>query len=355
MAEDFEDRTEAPTPRKREEAREQGQVARSVDLISAAMLMGFLVLFKMFGTNLIGTLKTLMEQQLSAESLMDLHSPGPMHILGSVLIALAPILLGSMVFAVFLNIMQTGFMLSTRRLEPNFGVINPISGFGRIFSRDGLAHLVMNMLKMGLALALAYSVTRTRMKSILSLPSMDFVSAFFLGSTLTYEIAVRVAGLLLFLAALDYGYERFRYEQRLKMTKQEIKDEMRHMEGDPKIKQHRRSLALQMIKKRISKDVPTADVIITNPTHFAIALKYDPASMRAPKVVAKGQDYLAQRIREIGIEAGVPIVERPPLARGLYKMCEVGQEIPESFYSAVAEILAYVYELNNKGARKAIA
>lgn len=355
MAEDFEDRTEAPTPRKREEAREQGQVARSVDLTSAAMLMCFLLLFKSFGINLIDTLTGLMRNQFSTKSMMDLQSPGTLHMMGSVALALAPILLGSMCFAVVFNVMQTGFMLTTRRLEPNFGAINPISGLGRIFSRDGLAHLVMNLLKMGLALTLAYTATRSRMHSILLLPSMEFPQAFMLGAKLTYEIAIRVAGLLLVLAAIDYGYERFRYEQRLKMTKQEIKEEMRHMEGDPKIKQHRRALAMQIIKRRIKKDVPTADVVITNPTHFAVALKYDAQSMRAPRVIAKGQDFLAQRIREIAIEAGVPIVERPPLARGLYKTCEVGHEIPESFYSAVAEILAYVYELSGKSKRKATA
>jgi flagellar biosynthesis protein FlhB len=355
MAEDSEDRTEAPTPRKREEAREQGQVVRSVDLTSAAMLMGFLMLFKLFGTNLIESMTSLMRLQLSTQSMMDLQSPGTFHIMGSVTMALAPILLGAMALAVFLNVMQTGFRMSTRKLEPNLGVLNPISGLGRLFSRDGLAHLVMNLLKMGLALSLAYSATRTRMKSILILPMMEFPQAFSLGATLTYEIAVRVAGLLLVLAAIDYGYERFRHEQRLKMTKQEVKEEMRHMEGDPKIKQHRRAMAMQIVKRRIKKDVPTADVIVTNPTHFAVALKYDAKSMRAPKVVAKGQDFMARRIREIAIESGIPIVERPPLARGLYKTCQVGHEIPESFYSAVAEILAYVYELSGKSKRKATA
>ena len=150
------------------------------------------------------------------------------------------------------------------------------------------------------------------------------------------------------LAILDYAWQKWRLERELKMTKQEVKEEMRRMEGDPKIKQRRRQIALQMAQKRLAKDVPTADVIITNPTEFAIALKYDADAMHAPKVVAKGQDLIAKRIREIAIEHGIPIVERKPLARALYKLVEVGQEIPEQFYSAVAEILAYVYELSGK-------
>jgi len=156
-------------------------------------------------------------------------------------------------------------------------------------------------------------------------------------------------GLVLFaLAILDYAYQRYRIEQSLKMSKQEVKDEMRSMDGDPKIKARRRQIALQRIIQRIKKDVPTADVVVTNPTHFAVALQYDSKTMHAPKVVAKGQDLIALRIREIAVASGVPILERKPLARALYKMCEVGQEIPEEFYSTVAEILAYVYELSGK-------
>ena len=154
--------------------------------------------------------------------------------------------------------------------------------------------------------------------------------------------------LLLVLAIIDYAYQRFKNERDLRMTKQQVKEEMKRMDGDPLIKQRRRQLARQMLEQKIKKDVPTADVIVTNPTHYAIALKYDADKMGAPRVVAKGKDFLALKIREIAIENGVPILERPPLARALYKTVEVGQEIPERFYSAVAEILAYVYELSGK-------
>jgi flagellar biosynthetic protein FlhB len=160
---------------------------------------------------------------------------------------------------------------------------------------------------------------------------------------------MRVGVAMLIIAIIDYAFQRWRHERDLRMSKQDIKEEMRRMDGDPKIKLRRRQVALANLKRKLKKDVPTADVVVTNPTEFAIALKYDSAAMHAPRVIAKGQGLIAQRIREIAIEAGVPILERKPLARALYKLVEVGQEIPEQFYSAVAEILAYVYELSGKG------
>ena len=157
---------------------------------------------------------------------------------------------------------------------------------------------------------------------------------------------------MLILAIIDYAYQRDQLEQSLKMTKQEVKDELRRMDGDPKIKQRRRQIALQIHRRRLKKTVPTADVVVTNPTEFAVALKYDAATMNAPRVIAKGRGVIAAHIRALAIDAGVPILERPPLARALYRLVEVGQEVPEQFYNAIAEILAYVYELSRKMKRK---
>jgi flagellar biosynthetic protein FlhB len=352
MAEDFGDKTEAPTPRRREEAREQGQIARSTDLTAAAMLLGFLLLMNSFGPGLVKALQTLMTELLSAESIADLHTD---HVaptmMKSIMVAggaLAPLLVGAVVIAIVINLAQVGFVLSGKRLQPNFGILNPLRGLGRIFKTEGLVQLVMSTLKMALVAFVAWSAVQGRMGEILLSQDMGYLESFGLGASLIYSIGIRVAMLLLVLAVLDYGYHRYKHEQDLRMTKQEVKEEMRRMEGDPKIKQRRRQIAMQMAQKRLAKDVPTADVIITNPTEFAIALKYDSDAMHAPKVVAKGQDLIARRIREIAIEHGIPIVERKPLARALYKLVEVGQEIPEQFYSAVAEILAYVYELSGK-------
>ena len=359
MAEDSGDRTEAPTPRRREEAREQGRIARSVDLTAAVLLLGFLLLMNSYGPDLLKAMQRVMHELLSVDSLSEFGADLiRATVLRSVMVvggALAPVLVGGMVIAVIVNMVQVGFFFSGKRLQPNFGLLNPLRGFGRIFAMEGLVHLVMSVLKLLLVGAVAWSAVRGRGEEIVGVQQLGYLEAFGQGVSIVYSVGIRVALLLLVLAILDYGYQKFRNEQELKMTKQEIKEEMRRMEGDPKVKQRRRQVAMQLISKRLKRDVPTADVVVTNPTELAIALKYDGAEMRAPKVVAKGQGHMARRIREIAIEHGVPIVERRPLARAMYRMVEVGQEIPEEFYSAVAEILAYVYELTGKlKARQAV-
>lgn len=355
MAEEDGDKTEAPTQRRRDEAREQGQIPRSADLTAAALLLAFMLLMNSFGSGLIGALRRAMEEMLSADWLGSTDVAGMQAQLAKPLVAVvgatAPLLLGAVVVAIVINLMQVGFNLNPKKLAPNFGALNPLAGFGRIFSRDSLVHTAMSLLKLGLVLWIGWSAVNARLGQILDVQNKEYAQAFALGASIVYAVGIRIAVLLFVLALLDYGWQKFQHEQKLRMTKQEIKEEMRQMEGDPKIKQRRRQIAMQMAQKRLKKDVPTADVIVTNPTHFAIALKYDGDAMHAPRVIAKGQDLMARRIRELAIEAGVPILERPPLARALYKLCKVGQEIPEQFYSAVAEILAYVYELSGKSRR----
>ncbi|HEV8604131.1 MAG TPA: flagellar biosynthesis protein FlhB [Tepidisphaeraceae bacterium] len=352
MAEDLTDKTEAPTPRRREEAREQGQIARSADLTAAALLLGFLLLMNSFGPGLIKALKAVMVELLSSASLSNLDSKniGPAIVRSLVAAggAAAPLLVGGVIVAIVANLLQVGLFFSGKRLQPNFEVLNPLRGLGKLFQAESLVHLVINLLKLSLVGILAWSAVTQRMGQIIAIQQLSYMQAFALGASIVYAVGLRVAVLLLVLAIIDYTYHRFKTERELRMSKQEVKEEMRRMEGDPKIKQRRRQIAFQMASKRLARDVPTADVIITNPTHFAIALKYDAATMHAPKVVAKGQDLLAQRIREIAIAHGIPIIERKPLARALYRLVEAGKEIPEQFYSAVAEILAYVYELTGK-------
>lgn len=359
MAEDFGDKTEAPTPRRREEAREQGQIARSTDLTAAVLLLGFLMMLDVFGPGLIKALRLIMAELMSAASLsnLDTDAIGPI-LLRAVAMAAgatAPLLIGTVVLAVIVNVLQVGLILSGKRLQPNMGVLNPLRGFSRLFAGEGLVRLVMNLLKLALVAVVAWYAVRGRIEQIVTAQQLSCVQAFGLGASIIYSVGIRIAVILVVLAVLDYAYQKFKTERQLRMTKQEIREEMRRMEGDPKIKQRRRQIAMQIASKRLKRDVPTADVIVTNPTHFAIALKYDPASMHAPRVVAKGQDHMAKRIREIAIEHGVPIIERKPLAQALYKLVEVGQEIPEQFYAAVAEILAYVYELTGKARRQPAA
>jgi flagellar biosynthetic protein FlhB len=267
--------------------------------------------------------------------------------------AVAPLMVGVLVIALFINIIQVGFNLSAKRLQPKPGALNPFKGVQKLFgSGQALMHLAMSFLKVVLVGLVAYSAVHGRLAEIVAIQQLTFLQAFGLSAGLVFSITVRIGLLLLVLAILDYAYQRYRLEKELRMTKQEVKDELRRMEGDPHIKARRRQIARQMMEQRMKKAVPTADVVVTNPSEYAVALKYDAATMHAPRVVAKGQDLMARRIRQIAIEHGIPILERKPLARALYKLVEVGQEIPEHFYAAVAEILAYVYELTGKVKRK---
>jgi flagellar biosynthetic protein FlhB len=352
MAESLEDKTEQPTPRRREKAREEGRIARSNDLTTAVLLLGCLVLLSLFGGGLVQAMRSVISRLLSADALGDLslESLGPtaQQSLAGVAIAAAPLLLGLVAIAVAVNLAQVGFFFSPKRLQPNFGALNPLRGLAKLFSRQGLVTLLTSVAKMGMVGLVAWSAIDGRLGQIVTTQQLSFLQAFAVGADIVYAIALRVGVLLLILAIIDYIYQKRRLEHELKMTKQEVKDEMRSMDGDPKIKARRRQVALQLMQQRMKRDVPTADVVVTNPTEIAVALKYDSAAMHAPKVVAKGRGYLAQRIRQIAIEAGVPIIERKPLAQALYKLVDVGGEIPEQFYAAVAEILAYVYELTGK-------
>ena len=360
MAEDNGDKTEAPTPRRRNEAREHGNIARSPDLTASAVILGLMMMLKWYGEGLVTALKTLMAEVLSGRVLGDSNLEKIFGLLVRMILliarAMAPIMIGAMFIAVVINLMQVGLFFSTERIQPNFGALNPTKGLSRIFGGgNGIVQLLMNTVKMTAVALTAYSAIHGRMAQIVTVQQLAFIQIFGIGAQIVYSIIVRITILLLVLAIVDYIYQRYKIEKSLKMTKQEVKDEMKSMDGDPKIKGRRRQIAIQMVTKRFKKDVPTADVVVTNPTEFAIAIKYDSDTMHAPRVVAKGQGYMAMKIRQIAIEHGIPILERKPLARALYKLVDVGQEIPEQFYSAVAEILAYVYELSGKMKRKQVA
>ncbi|MGC4031605.1 MAG: flagellar biosynthesis protein FlhB [Tepidisphaeraceae bacterium] len=356
MAEDDGDKTEAPTPRRRQEARENGQIARSPDLSAASLLLAAVLLLTWFGPNVVQACRIVMEETFHALNGRGDAISDPIRTLTfaafRVGLALAPIPLGLMLVAVVVNVAQVGFNLSPDKLAPKIESLNPLNGLGRIFGKgQGVVSLLMNLVKMSLIAIMAYSAVRNRTAEIMGSQTLDYDVIFLLGGRILYDLTIRIAVLLLVLAIIDYAYQRYKITKSLMMTKQEVKDEMKNMDGDPHIKQRRRQIAMQRHMQRIKSAVPTADVIVTNPTHYAVALKYDPENMGAPKVVAKGADYLAQKIRELAVTNGVPILERPPLARALYRTVEVGQEVPEEYYAAVAEILAYVYEISGKSRR----
>jgi flagellar biosynthetic protein FlhB len=351
MAESEGDKTEAPTPKRRQEAREQGNIARSPDLTSAIILIGVLLLLKWFGFGVISAMRSIMEEMLGARSLasVDMARLGTdvMHVIGVAAFAMAPILGGVVIIAIMANVAQVGLNLNFGKLAPNLAALSPIRGLGKIFSGgQGGIHLLMNLIKMVMVGMVAYSAIGNRIGQIIAIQQLSFVQIFAFGADVVYSIGMRVGILLLVLAILDYMYQRFRMEKSLRMTKQDVKEEMRSMNGDPLVRQRQRQIAIQRAVHRLKKDVPTADVIVTNPTHYAVALKYDEKTMRAPRLVAKGADYMAQRIRELALQSAIPIIERPPLARAIYRAVDVGEEVPEEFYAAVAEILAYVYALS---------
>jgi flagellar biosynthetic protein FlhB len=358
MADNDGDKTEAPTPRRRQEAREQGNIARSQDLTAAALIVGAMVMLSWYGPGLVLALRNVTEELLGRDSLSSFQEDDVFtRLLRAVFEvggAMAPMLIGVALLAIVVNLIQVGFSLNTKRITPNLGALNPFKGIGRIFGKGkGPVQLGLSVAKLVALSGAAWSAVRDRMAQIVAVQQLEFVQIFGLAAGMIYSIGIRIGIVLLVIAIIEYVYQRWKIEQDLKMTKQEVKDEMRRMEGDPQIKQRRKQIAMHAVRERMKKDVPTADVVVTNPTEFAVALKYDQGTMHAPRVVAKGQGLMAQRIREIAIAHGVPILERKPLARALFKLCEVGQEIPEDFYSAVAEILAYVYELTGKSRRPA--
>ena len=248
------------------------------------------------------------------------------------------------------QIVQVGFLLSPKALQPRLERLNPVAGLKRIFSRRNLVKTAVNLAKLVVVMAVAWIVTSRRFGEVSGLPALGLIPGTLLLLRMLIELALWLAAVLLVIGVIDWLYQRWQHTRDLRMTKQQVKEERRSMEGDPHVKGRRYRMMRDIALQRINQQVPQADVVVSNPTHFAVALKYDEATMNAPRLVAKGADYMALRIRQVAAAAGVPIVERPPLARALYHGVEVGREISPEFYEAVAEILAYVYRLEREEA-----
>jgi flagellar biosynthetic protein FlhB len=246
---------------------------------------------------------------------------------------------------------QVGWNFTLHPLTPSLSKLNPISGFGRLFSGRSWAAMVINLGKLAVVTGVAYVTLLGSAADIIFASMLGASSLVAAGAALTFKLGVRLALVLLLMALVDFVYQRYRHERDLRMTREEVKDELRSMEGDPVVKQRRRKVQQQLALQRLRRDVPKADVVVTNPTHVAVAIQYDAATMPAPKVLAKGGDYMALRIRQIAAQFRIPIVQRPTLARMMFNEIEVGQVIPEKFYKAMAEILAYVYRLSGKAPR----
>lgn len=349
---DDRERTEAPTARRRQEARRKGQVARSQEINSAVILLASVGLFYFLGGPFAGRLMDLLRSGLAPLPGAELTQENSYTLLVGwgwrFLTLMAPFFFGLMVAGVAANALQVGFVMSEEALSPKWERLNPVRGLGNLLGRRGLVEIVKSPLKLFLIGVVAYFTIAQRAEDILRVGGMPPVRAVSIVWEAAFALLVRVAMSVCVLGLLDYLYQRWEHERSLRMTKEEVKDELRQSEGDPLVKARIRSLQKQVAMRRMMAAVPKADVVLTNPVHLAVALRYDERAMRAPKVVAKGPRLVAERIVEAARRHGVPIVENKPLARSLYKLVAVGQEIPAALYRAVAEILAYVYALSGR-------
>ncbi len=356
MADSAQNRTEQATPKRKADARGKGQIALSRDAIMAVGLLGSLgILYWLTPTileRLRGTIQAWLTKSMEGTSHRAL-SLDHLHVLLreiglDVFVTLAPVVGGIAVIGVGANLMQTGFLWRREGLDWDFSRISPIGGFSRLFSIRTFSELVKSWLKVLAIGGTGYLAIRDDL--ILFSPLTQFGMETLLPTVgwATFKAALMMGGASLVIGAVDYAYQRYEWERGLRMSREEIKEESRAAEGDPGLRAKIRSTQKEMARKRMMAAVPKADVIVTNPTHLAVALRYDSKAMGAPVVVAKGAGFVAEKIREIGRQHGVMIVENKLVARTLFKLVEVGREVPEDLYRAVAEILAFVYRVRGK-------
>ncbi|GKW30248.1 flagellar biosynthesis protein FlhB [Pectobacterium brasiliense] len=350
MAEDSDlEKTEAPTPQKEEKAREEGQIPRSRELTSVLMMVAGLAILWMGGEAMAGRLARIVSQSLNFDYATIGDDTQMLRHVGSLLrqaaSALIPIMLGAVLVALSAPLLLGGILFSTKSLKVDFKKLDPISGLKRLFSAQSLAELFKAILKSVMVGIISTLFLIHNWPTILHLVSEAPTAA--MGDAL--ELAVMCGFLIIMglipMVAFDVFWQVWSHIKKLRMSKQEIRDEHKQSEGDPHVKGRIRQQQRAIAQRRMMADVPKADVIVTNPTHYAVALRYDEKKMNAPKVLAKGAGEIALRIRELGTEHRVPILEAPPLARALFRHSEVGQHIPAALYAAVAEVLAWVYQL----------
>lgn len=349
--ESFEERTEQATPRKRQKAREKGEVASSREIVGILPIWSVMI-YLFFGgavfTALLNYVRTALKRSfelpLTDISIMDVFKADSLQI-GMLLL---PFFGGSVIVILAVHMLQTGFLFATERLSPDFSRINPLQGLKRYFSLNMLMETLKGVLKVLVLGIVLYFILKDQYGTLPLLVDMNIQSLQAFSFQQIYHLIFISALVITFFAVADFVYQRWQFGRNLRMTKQEIKEEHKEIEGDPLVKARIRSLQREMARKRMMQEVPKADVVITNPTHFAVCLKYDADGMSAPRVIAKGQNLIAQKIKEVARTSGVPMFEDKPLARSLYKL-PVGQEIPEVFYKAVATILAHAYKVKKKG------
>jgi len=354
MAEQNKDqeKTERATPKKREDARKKGQVAKSREASSVAVLLAGLVFFWFGSSGMVEQMMALTRWLLVRSARFNLDSSNILSLstdlVYRILVLILPLFLAGLFMGLLVNYLQVGFVLSAESVQPKFSKIDPIQGFTRLFSLKSLVELVKSVFKIFIVGFVVYLVIRGEVERFVLLVDQSAGGILLYIGGVAFKIVLSVCLVLIALALFDYVYQKWEFEKDLRMTKQEVKDESKQSEGDPLIKARIRRLQRDAARKRMMANVPKADVVITNPTHLAVALVYDQARMSAPKVVAKGAGFIAEHIRDIARKNNVSIVNNKPLAQVLYKKVDVDEMIPANLYRAVAEVLAFVYGIKGK-------
>ena len=344
------EKTEAPTEKKRRESREEGQVAFSKELSSAALLAGIVLTLVATSPFILDSFRELMTNifrqmasadELSVNSIYTLSG----EIITTMLPAFTPFLTVIVLVAIFAAVVQVGIQITFKAIVPKFSELSPLTGIKRLFSSQSLADFLKSMAKLIIVGFVGYLTYMEKISELngLSVSTPEAILKY--NFTVVAEVAGKIVLALVAIAIFDYFYQRWHHEQQMMMTKQEVKEETKQTEGDPQLKARIRQIQREMSNARMMQEVPKADALIVNPTHFSVAVLYDRDIMAAPEVTAKGVDHMALRMRTIARENNVPILERPELARDLYANVEIGEDIPERFYKAIAEILAFVYRL----------
>ncbi|MGN1339057.1 MAG: flagellar biosynthesis protein FlhB [Oscillospiraceae bacterium] len=350
-----EEKTEKATPKKRRDQRKEGNVLQSKEIVTAVSVLGIFsamrLLLGFIAENLLDFYQQSFEQLGSTDVSVDTIISIFVDVITVIVITVLPILLIAMVLGIIPTIAQTKGLFTMKALQPKFSRLNPLSGIKKLFSLQSVVSILKGLIEVIIIGVVIYNEISARLPQFIALTNAGIMQGMTYAALTIYDMVMLICIMLVFVAAADFLFQWWQFEKKLKMSKQEVKEEFKQMEGDPQIKSKIKQRQQQMATQRMMHDVPTADVVVRNPTHYAVALKYDQDKNNAPQVVAKGKDLLALRIVAVAEENDVMTIEDPPLARSLYSMVDIGREIPAELYNAVAEVLTVVYREKHKTLR----
>ena len=347
-----EEKTEKATPKKRQDQRKEGNVLQSKEIVTAASVLGIFAAVRLLAGFMLKNVLGFSTKMFSAVGTMQVTQDSVMSIwvdvITLVVIVVGPVLAVAMLLGIIPTVAQTRGLFTMKALQPKFSRLNPLEGIKKLFSAQAVVGILKGLIEVIVITYIVYNEISDRMPKIVALMDVGVMQGLAYAAASIFDLVMLICIVLVFVAAADFLFQWWQFEKKLKMSKQEVKEEFKQMEGDPQIKSKIKQRQQQMAQARMMQEVPTADVVVRNPTHYAVALRYDQDKNRAPQVVAKGKDFLAQRIVEIAEKNDVSTIENPPLARALYAQVDLGREIPFELYDAVAEVLTVVYREKNK-------